>query len=227
MITTTGFVRVPRRSPAPPVLIALALLIAGAVSAPAQQTRPVGPFVIDARGVLARFGDQSPLAARDGLSVPEMPGKGLGFEIGGHVYPVSLGKVRLGFGGSFLWTRGTAQAVDTADKPVGPKAQLTFVSIAPQVSFNFGKHDGWSYLSGGLGFSRWTLTVAESRATAEPTPQILTINYGGGGRWFIKDHLAFTFDIRFFRLSSVTLADDVTQLPGSTRFVLAVGVSFK
>ena len=64
-----------------------------------------------------------------------------------------------------------------------------FTSIAPQLSFNFGGKRGWSYLSGGIGPSTWSvvpdgsapLAVDEVVGAADPA------GCGLGGGWRDRD----------------------------------------
>jgi hypothetical protein len=60
----------------------------------------------------------------------------------------------------------------------------------------------------------------------EETPRASTINYGGGARWFMKKHLAFSLDLRFY---TIRPQETSTRTPlGRTRLiVLNAGVSFR
>ena len=68
------------------------------------------------------------------------------------------------------------------------------VPISPQLSLNFGNGNGWSYLSVGIGRSLWSITPDGAQSRPIDEEPIRTINYGGGARWFIKPHLAFSLD---------------------------------
>ena len=72
--------------------------------------------------------------------------------------------------------------------------------FAPQISFNFGRDEGWSYFSGGLGSARMTSERDDVPVTGTPS-RTQMLNYGGGARFFNTPHLAFTFDIRFYAIS--------------------------
>ena len=53
-------------------------------------------------------------------------------------------------------------------------------NIAPQLSFNFGDDgDGWSYLSGGIGTSQWSVVRDGSDPLAPDLERLKTINYEG------------------------------------------------
>src|SRR5688572_1547998 len=89
-------------------------------AAPVLLDRPVSGFVVDARGVLGKFG-QRPLTAESlGVPVADLPGPGLGGTIGAHVYPLRVGRVAIGVGGEIMWTGRGRQPEDAAGEPVGP-----------------------------------------------------------------------------------------------------------
>lgn len=222
--------------------LAAALLIAGAPAlAFAQQTppatppppvaatpvivhRPVSGFVIDARGVLAKFGQRRLTAESLGLTAADMPGPGLGGAIGAHVYPVRFGRVALGVGGEVMLAQRGRQPLDDAGLPEGPALKSRAFSIAPQVSLNFGRHEGWSYVSAGMGrasFETWAETGER------PDRSVRAINYGGGARWFSTSHLAFTFDLRFYAISPGLAEGDLVERPRQRLMVLSAGVSVR
>ena len=61
----------------------------------------------------------------------------------------------------------------------------------------------------------------------ELPPAKSTINMGGGARWFITSHIAFTFDVRFY-LTRPEAASDL--FPGRQRsrlMVLSAGLGIK
>jgi hypothetical protein len=102
-----------------------------------------------------------------------------------------------------------------------------FASIAPQISFNFGTGHGWSYISGGMGQSMWAIVPQGQDGFPPDSEPLKTINYGGGARWFMKSHLAFSFDVRFYAINPGT---EYIGLPGSPRTTLTVigaGISLK
>jgi hypothetical protein len=160
-----------------------------------------GPFVIDVRGVT------SGIPASPGL-YPDLgdqfvvPARGFGFDVGAHVYLFSLGPARLGIGANYIEVRGTATDADA-----------TLETIAPQLSFNFGTSDGWSYLSVGAGTAR--VKAIESASSS-------AINAGGGARWFMNRHLAVGFDVRFHKIAA-----DGDTMGQSTQVSASVGFSLK
>jgi hypothetical protein len=83
----------------------------------------------------------------------------------------------------------------------GQRVQTDLRAISPQLSFNFGSGDGWSYLSAGLGVAD-VVTQTTGPAGRRDTPWLQAINFGGGARWFLKSHFAVGFDLRFRRIAS-------------------------
>ena len=208
--------------------VSLLLLVGGAGSAGAQVVEPPGPFVIDARGAFSAVGRSDELALPRGLQASELPRRVIGFDVGAHVYPVR-GKVTLGVGASLVRLNGTQtpEALDEVDSVDGPVTAGTFrlTGIAPQLTLNFGSSRGWSYLGAGLGLSR--LTVGRAESTLQSSPSLLTTNFGGGARWFISEHAAFGFDLRFYRVGAKELSGDYIGNPTVSMFVISAGVSFK
>ncbi len=214
--------------------LAVVLLTLGALSEPAQAQDPVrlGPYVIDVRGALPRFGQNAFLAAQLGLETLQLPAWGLGLDVGAHVYPLRWRALTFGVGVQALFSRGqrapTLAEIEefggtTAEDALAP-IQTRFTSISPQLSFNFGGATGWSYLSGGLGQTTFTVDPV---GVERDDHRFSTINYGGGGRWFAKDHLAFSLDLRFYAISPQEETDDFRGLPRMVLMVLSLGVSFK
>ena len=162
---------------------------------------PPGPFVIDLRG------STSSIPTSIGLypTIPEggsVPSRGFGYDVGGHVYLFNLGPARLGLGVNVIGVRGTAT-----------DATATMNILAPQLSFNFGSSDGWSYLSAGAG---------TARVKAGNTASSSAINAGGGARWFIRRHIAVGFDLRWHKIAA-----DGETMDASTLFAASVGFSIK
>ena len=162
---------------------------------------PPGPFVIDLRG------STSGIPTSIGLypTIPEggsVPSRGFGYDVGGHVYLFSLGPARLGLGINVVGVRGTAT-----------DATATMNILAPQLSFNFGSSEGWSYLSAGAG---------TARVKAGKTASSSAINAGGGARWFIRRHIAVGFDLRWHKIAA-----DGETMNASTLFAASVGFSVK
>ena len=103
-----------------------------------------------------------------------------------------------------LASRGATSPPDegAVDAPITP-GEFAVRAIVPQLSLNFGSSRGWSYLGAGLGFSQ--LKAGRAESDLEYSPQLLTLNLGGGARWFVSEHVAFTLDGRYYRLSGKEL----------------------
>jgi hypothetical protein len=178
------------------------MLLGSRVAAQSLTPGPPGPiFVVDVRGVTSGIPHSIGLypTVPDGGSVPA---RGFGYDVGGHVYLFNLGPTRIGLGVSVIGVRGTATDATT-----------TMNIVAPQLSFNFGTSDGWSYLSLGAG---------TARVNAEETGSSSAINAGGGARWFIKRHLGVGFDVRLHRIAA-----DGDIMGRSTEISAAVGFAVK
>jgi hypothetical protein len=209
------------------VLIVASSLAAAAQPVPADPQRPIGPFVVDVRGALATYPTSDAIAAPRGLTTGNLPSVGLGLDVGAHVYPLRGRVATLGVGASFLFTRASRSPgeTDAGTTPAGPTVTTRLSAFSPQVSLNFGSGGGWSYLSGGYGMS--TLTASRDDFPDEDGDGVGTFNYGGGARWFTGDHLAVTFDLRFYAMGPAEPTSAAAGHPRLTQFVLSVGVSLR
>src|SRR5713226_8017431 len=159
-------------------------------SAPAfaQRREPIPPLVIDAHIAIPMLKQSAQTAASLGITAENLAGRGLGVVGGLHVYPVRRGGFALGLGGELLVASAKHQNKDATGNPIGTEVDRRFQSFSGQISLNFGKREGWSYLSAGLG------PVAFDTYRAATMPDGLrpsTLNYGGVARWFTSDHVAF------------------------------------
>jgi hypothetical protein len=209
-------------------LVFVGVLLTSAVTTLAQQKEPIGRWVIDARLT------SSGLPNETGW-VPEVPsgtvvpGRGLGFEIGAHVYVLRWSRMALGVGATWLVADASAsppepEEIETPTPAVTiPTVNTRLSAFAPQVSLNFGHSLGWSYLSAGLGLSSVDSEASGQGAAFVPrtSESVKTLNYGGGARWFINDHLGVGFDVRWHKLS---LVEATATHPGAPRAsVIAAG----
>src|SRR4051812_5508481 len=181
-------------------LAVASVLIVVCVHGPAYAQEPPAPLpriVVDLHGIIPVFpNDNAQLAnsrfvsdqARQ-LSVGELPGAGLGGRVGVHLYLLKWKAMTIGLGGEVLVGRSTSTPIDTASAFVAVSERLT--SADGQVSFNFGSAHGWSYLSGGMGRSQWSIVPAGSLPTTADAESLPTVNYGGGAHWSIKRHVGF------------------------------------
>ena len=210
-----------------PVLVILTACALWPALVGAQEPPPRIPlFAIDLHATVPRFPAEAALAASRGMQVAELPGAGLGLHGAVTFYPLRWRAITFGIGGDV--TANRARNAPPESSPDLRGAEEKFLSAAPQLSFNFGSGHGWSYLSGGIGVSQWSL-IPDDRV--EPLPsdseRLKTINYGGGARWFAKPHLAFSFDARFYAINPGTPYLGNPGSPRTTLLIIAAGVSFK
>ena len=184
----------------------------------------IGPFVIDLRASIAPFGHDTELANPRGFNAGVTPGLGLGFETGAQLYVYQWRMITLGAGGSVDVSFRDRKSRNDDHAPNAPTIRKHFIAFSPQLSLNFGNRNGWSYLSGGIGLSRLSLSALSN---SEPQRRTNTINYGGGARWFTSDHLALSIDLRFYALSPLLATDNEAPSPRTTLMVLSIGTSFK
>ena len=211
------------------LVFACATLMTSIAAAPAVAQDPppkVGPFVVDLHATVPRFPEDLQLAQSRAMTLAELPGAGLGVLVGAHVYPLRWRAVTFGVGGEFATGRARKRpaATQTALRP----ATERLTTLTPQLSFNFGTGNGWSYISGGLGRSTWAVVPQGQEGFAADSEQLKTISYGGGARWFIKTHLAFSFDVRFYAINPGTpFVAGVLGSPRKTLLVIGAGVSVR
>ena len=194
---------------------------------PDPDALPIPKFVVDVRGVVPRFKQDTTIAEGLEVSTANLPTRGLGLVVGAHWYPFHVGVVTFGIGGEWMDGRGS-RTLDPTPPETEPsptvKAHLT--SISPQVSLNFGKRNGWSYLSAGIGRSTYT-TEREDAPLPDPESGTKTINYGGGARWFVKSHVAFAVDLRFYAINPQDATAERPAVPRMTLMMLSAGVAFR
>ncbi len=213
------------------VAFLLAITVSGLA---AQDEEPIGRYIIDLRGSRVSLSQNEALASVRDLRPDQLATRGLALDLGGHFYFFRLGPVTFGLGASILSTAAhrppeLPMAVEPMPEidpvPEGPIVTSRFTAISPQISFNFGHRNGWSYVSGGLGTSR--LNVYAEQPTTPPQRRSRTLNYGGGARWFLTPNVALSLDLRFFAISPL---EQFGEQPGSPRMTLMaanVGVSLR
>jgi len=198
-----------------------------AAHAQVPQAGSPGPFVVDVRAATAG-------TPQDDAFYPPLPAgaavatRGFGGEVGAHLYVTRWGPAHVGLGGSLARARGTGTTIATPDQPA-LSTSSTVTLTAPQLSFNFGSRDGWSYVSVGAGPAQIRTVVTSDAAGRETRDSgwVTAVNLGAGARWFLTRHVAFNFDLRLYRLS----AGQATQTgPGTPRTLLstaAIGLSIR
>ena len=216
------------------VFVACLTLVLASFARPASAQDPPPPIpwvVLDLHGSLPRFpSDDAQLAASRNLQLVELPGGGLGAQVGLHLYPLHTRLVTVGLGGEIAIGRARQTPLPGATLPNGVtpirSAEERITLLSPQVSLNFGNGSGWSYLSAGLGTTTWSL-APEGLIDYPPNgDRLKTLNFGGGGRWFIKPHLAFSFDVRFYAVNP-GFADLYPATPRARLLMIGAGISLK
>jgi hypothetical protein len=210
------------------------------VGQPPTPDRP-GPWVVDIRGATVSL-PQDAAFFPDIPSSTAVPSRGYGIDVGAHVYVLQLGPARLGIGGMLLRARGTASPgkpdEDEKPSPTGlattPDVATLLTTVGPQLSLNFGSRAGWSYLSAGIGRAR--MSTRTSRFVDEDDEDDVTaaqliehgsrssLNFGGGARWFTRQRLAVSFDVRFHIIGA---GGEEPATPGKTLLTASVGVSLR
>ncbi len=211
------------------LLSVLSWMLATSLPARAQPPEePIGGYVFDVRGTLIPFARNVELADNRALPPLDTPGRGFGYDVGGHVYVFRLLGITFGLGGSYHASSAEQAPGARSADPDGPILRKRFTALSSQLSFNFGHRNGWSYLSGGLGSSRLSLFPVDPLNPAEPNQRSSnTLNYGGGMRWFLNDRVALSIDIRLYAISPLPQVEEVPGSPRMTQAAFNVGASFR
>jgi hypothetical protein len=223
-----------------------ALLLSASLADAQTPGRP-GPWALDLRGVTSPVPEDEVFYPRLDASA-RIPARGFGIDVGAHVYLLNIGASRLGLGAQVINVRALTDPVVSSTTtgtgtPAagGQQVQLDLRIITPQVSFNFGTADGWSYVSGGVGQTTVVTRTAGVITGRRESERLSALNIGGGARWFLKSHLAFGFDVRLHRVPSGTAgpieetpppltppdAGTAADTPGMLLFAVGAGISFK
>jgi opacity protein-like surface antigen len=219
----------------PRVLVAAATCLAASTSH-AQPRAPIVRLVVDVRVASAGL----PTAEGWTPVVPSgtvTPSRSLGLEAGAHVYLFRFRGGALGVGATWLMARGTTSAPEVAAEPATPTVAnvpdvtTRLSSIVPQLSLNFGHSLGWSYLSAGLGGtkveSEAVLASSPIRFTPRNSDWVKTLNFGGGARWFLTDHLGVGFDLRWHKISLLAATPTRPGAPRASLLTAGAGVVLK
>jgi hypothetical protein len=219
-------------------LILAALVTLAATPAAAQPAdEPLPRLVTDVQGLWGGLPSSQGWIPEVPANTP-IPNRGFGIALGAHVYPVRLGILTFGVGATMFVARGKGDPSSVVITPTGggsaatgestlPVVTTTMTSLEPQISINFGRRFGWSYLSAGYGPTRVDSSAAAIGmlpAVSAPDRWNPALNFGGGARWFMKRHIGASFDLRFTKLSS-RAATDTSQFAKRTQIVnLLVGI---
>jgi len=196
-----------------------------ATPALAQSPKPLPAFVIDVRGASAGLGRDVQTAADLTLEPAQLPSRGLALTAGIHVYPIRRHGFAIGLGAEGVLVRAVAKGGTDAMGVVTPDVARRFEGVAAVLSLNFGGRDGWSYLSGGSGPLRFESSRGDVAHTTAPTR--MTLNAGGGVRWFTNQHIAATFDVRAYLTRPAAATAGVAGRDRQRVLVMSVGISIR
>jgi hypothetical protein len=211
------------------------LLLTLASTSQAQPKEPIGPFVADLRVVssgLPAAQGWTPLLPAETV----VPSRGLGFEIAAHVNVLRRRALALGVGAAWMVARGATAPPELPEETISapapvPSVNTRVTTFAPQLSLNFGHSLGWSYLSVGLGRARVESDATLAGGSASVTPRdsdwVKTLNYGGGARWFLSDHVGVGFDLRWHKTGLVPASDGHPGAGRASLLVAGAGVVIK
>jgi hypothetical protein len=204
---------------------AAALLLMASVPARAQTPKPLPLLAFDARAFMTSVGDGT--TANDlHVTLANLPSKVYGFGAAANLYIKRGPGLGIGLGGELITGRGRRTKASPDDATVEIKTATRLTGFAGNASLNFGSRDGWSYLSGGYGPLRlWS--YLDDGSTLPAPPWSMTMNFGGGARWFFSSHIAFHFDVRFY-FTTPEAATDVFPGRGRKKLtLLSAGISFR
>lgn len=202
-------------------LVTWAVLTVGltGAAAAAQPREALGGAVGDLRLVSTTLptglGWTPPVAAAGAL----VPGRGVGAEGGVFVFAGPGRFRRLSFGATGFVAEGRATGVNA------PTMTTRMFAAAPHAALNFGHRDGWSYLSIGAGTAK--VRATEDGVEDQSATWGLAFHYGGGARWFVREHLAVSLDLRFWALTPRPATTARPSAAATTRIALGAGVSFR
>jgi len=211
------------------IFVALLIVLGGGAPAFAQEPPPRLPFVaVDLHGAFVNFPVEQALSDSRGLQLGQLPGAAIGGDLSLNIYPLRWRAVTFGLGGRVMAARARQVPVSAdGQTPALPAVTERFVTGAPEISFNFGSGNGWSYISGGVGRSAWQVIQDGTGPQDADDERLYTSNYGGGARWFIKKHLAFSFDVRIYGIKAGTVGVNDHTGPRTSLLVIGAGVSVK
>lgn len=220
----------------PRAIIVVALAVVGNSTAFAQAPEPLPRFTIDIHAAtvgLPQAEGWVPVVSSD----TELPGRAWGLGAGATYYPFRLGFMTFGIGASLTAGKGKGESQtivsgsgSSRTTRITPVVRTGITNLAPQVSINFGRKLGWSYLSAGIGGSKVTSKADAVGTTPEsvvPTAWNQAINFGGGAKWFMKEHFGAGFDVRFVKLGSRSPTDALPAAKRTQLWNISVGISIQ
>lgn len=200
-----------------------------AARAAAQDPIPgIGPYAIDLQATVPHFpSDNAQLEQSRDLVQGELPGTGFGVHVSANIYVFKWKAITFGLGGEAAFARARHSGELISEGVVGRAVTERFTHVAPDISFNFGTGNGWSYLSGGIGRSTWYIVPDGAEPLAADHHSLETINYGGGAKWFLNKHLAFSVDARFYAVYPGIPDGARPSSPRTTLLIAGAGISIK
>src|SRR5262245_54277388 len=136
---------------------ALVILLRSSTTFGQEPPPRIGPFVVDVHGTFPKFASDDLVAASRGLIEAQLPGLGIGVSGGAHFYFLKVSGVTFGVGAEATVGRAHSEPSRDANRVSLAAVTETLKSASPQVSLNFGNGNGWSYLSIGVGRSKWSI----------------------------------------------------------------------
>jgi hypothetical protein len=215
--------------------VVIGVVVASLLASPAaaQLPRKLPVAVLDIRGFYSKLGQDPTTAADLGLESADLPSRGLGGVAGLHLYPLRFENMALGIGAEGILARGhheigsdDGEGLETGDSILTQPVDQRLRGLAGVISINFGHREGWSYLTAGLGPMTF-ITYPGGTRPAEAPPVSNTLTFGGGARWFMKPHLAFTFDLRFYQTRPELQTASYPRRQRSKLLIMSAGVSIK
>ncbi|MEZ5418762.1 MAG: hypothetical protein R2708_15670 [Vicinamibacterales bacterium] len=206
------------RASATATVAALLLLLTPPVVA-AQPGEALGGWAIDLRaavGALPTAAGWTPALETGG----GVPGRGFGAEAGVHLLAGPGRHKRLSLGASGFGVQGR-----TSNAESSVTVTTRMLAAAPHLAVNFGHRQGWSYVSAGAGAATVTSTI-----DGEPDDGAgwgLVVHYGAGARWFVREHLAVSMDLRFWALTPRGASTSRPNAGATTRVLFSAGVAVR
>ena len=217
-------------------LVFFAIGVAGTAPASAQSPERLPWFAVDLHAAtvgLPQAEGWVPVVPADTV----LPGRNWGVGAGATVYPFRVGIFTFGIGASLVTAKASSESL-TVITGSGPSAitratpivRTGITSLSPQLSINFGRRLGWSYLSAGLGRSKITSrsdAIGTTPGVAVPEAWNDAINFGGGARWFMKPRLGAGFDVRFVKLGSRSASAALPSAKRTQLWNISAGISIQ
>jgi Outer membrane protein beta-barrel domain len=202
------------------------MILTVALPAAAQTRERLNLFTGDARLTFPGYEQSDSVATSLGVDKLALPERGLGLVFGAHLYPLRKGVVTLGLGAELMASKRSSTIEATTTAATASTVNTRFSAFSPQISLNFGSKQGWSYISGGVGFGAFTTELA-SKPVPDAEGRVKVINYGGGARWFVNDHVAVSLDLRFYAVNPQDASLGRPAYPRMTIMAISAGIGLK